>query len=115
MSKGKNIPVPSHAIEFAKRVKAKAAIENMQLELMLLKHLVATLDSEHDYVFNQDSMTLVKVLKDADEKDNLQLGVSEDKPFRGQVPIDGGAKGLRDLSDEPIDGKIEQSEGDASE
>jgi hypothetical protein len=95
MSEGKVIPLPEQALVMAKQAKARAAIEDMKLQLALLKHLVNTLDPEHDYVFNQDELTLVKVPKGTiNEEGNLQPSDSEDKPFRGKVNIEGDSKGL---------------------
>lgn len=100
MNSEKVIPIPAQAVEFVKRTRAKAAIESMQLELMLLKHLIAILDPEYDYIFNQEELTLTKVLRDINEEDSLQSGINQDKPFRGEVPLDRKSKGLHDLPDE---------------
>jgi hypothetical protein len=94
------IPIPKQAVEFARKVKAKAAIETMQLEIMLLKHLVATLDDEHDYLFNPDELKIIKVRKVTDGKESLQPSPSENSKGREEVHNVGGAKGLRGFVDD---------------
>jgi hypothetical protein len=94
------IPIPNQAVEFARKVKAKAAIENMQLEIMLLKHLVATLDDEHDYLFNPDELKIIKVRKVTDGKESLQLSPSENSKGREEAHNVRGAKGLREFADD---------------
>lgn len=55
------IPIPKQALELVERMKASDAINTMKLENMLLKHLLATLDPEHDYVFDREKQELRRV------------------------------------------------------
>lgn len=94
------LPIPSNVVTACKKHQAKSIIERMQIENMLLKHLVETLDPEHNYIFNQEKLELHKVHKDyekvqsstnkdsseqADESTGDDRGDTEAPPFRGTV------------------------------
>lgn len=94
------LPVPSHVVDFINKTKAKKAVERMHLENMLLKHVIETIDPEHDYVFDDEEMTLRKVKKgeklptrtnqgnpEGDRQDRRDREDQESRPFRGQVAL----------------------------
>lgn len=90
----KVLPVPKNVVEFVQKSKAKKAIERMQLENMLLKHLIETLDPIHDYVFDDEEMELKKVKRGEgvpsefdEEAGKLKPETDSKKPFRGTVEL----------------------------
>lgn len=110
---GERIPIPATAIEMFKRNEAKRAIDAMQLELVLLKHLVQVLDPTHNYLMNFETMELVKQKSEVPNgEDEVQPGDSENKPPEGETPVDGGAKGLHEFSGPGDDLAPREPEGD---
>lgn len=96
----KSIPVPSHVVDFVNKSKAKKVVERLQLENMLLKHLVTTLDPDFDYMFDEEAMEFKRVKKDGEVqsspnkgesagggKDSGDKGNPESRPFRGTVTL----------------------------
>lgn len=86
------LPIPESLVGMVKKQQARRAIERMQVQLQLLAHLVGTLDPEHDYVFDDEKLTLTKVKRAEDGE--VQPSDNQNKPFRGQVSLGGEAKGL---------------------
>jgi hypothetical protein len=73
------IPIPVQALEVSKKIKATNTINKLQLENILLKHLVETIDPEHDYIMDLGKMTLEKVKKDGKP---IQSSPREETPRR---------------------------------
>jgi hypothetical protein len=89
MSEGKQIPIPSNIVTMVKQSQTKRAIERMQM-----------LDPDHDYLFDEEELTLTKKPRKANEENKVQPGDSEDKPFRGEVPLNRETKGLLGVTPE---------------
>jgi hypothetical protein len=100
MSEGKQIPIPSNIVTMVKQSQTKRAIERMQVQLGLLTHLIGMLDPDHDYLFDEEELTLTKKPRKANEENKVQPGDSEDKPFRGEVPLNRETKGLLGVTPE---------------
>jgi hypothetical protein len=94
MSEKELLPIPQQVLQHHKRSQARAAVDKMQLENMLLKHLVDTLDPEHDYQFNNETLELEKVKKDVPKEYDLQLGDNQDSSGREEGDPDGKAEEL---------------------
>jgi len=87
-----NLPVPSQVVELATAQKEREAIGRMQLENLLMKHLIDILDPLHDYALDRESMQLIKIPKEIpDGEDNIQTGDSEDTPERVEENTKGTA------------------------
>lgn len=58
------IPIPKHALGLLDKLEASEKIGLMQFENILLRHLVDTLDPEHDYVFDRKEKKLIRSKRD---------------------------------------------------
>lgn len=101
------IPIPSHAIEIARKIKASNSIQKLQLENILLKHLVATIDPHHDYLMDLDKMTLTKV-----KHEQVQSGTGKASKGQPKSPVGGETRGFNISDKKAFTGEIPGSAGE---